>query len=664
MAIIPMKRLTLVGLKNEQDILLGGFSKLGCVHIMKTEGIDLAIRENDVEKKELFSEKMDLVTKSMKFIATSLEHKQKSLKQSGNKKKITVKLNTPRFEVAYDDFSQTGRDEFSLFGRVIDTVQSLSEREKLLSDEKNRLQILSKQLLPYANFDMPFNKAVDTNNTSFILGKAPLMNSDKYQNLVNTFTEAEFEIISDTAEPTIAVICLKEQKQSIMSELSKYNFVSCPFDFNITAKDKLKEIKTTLKDINNEEDSIYARASEFKEYIAQLKVLYDFYYVDLQKTNIDEDALYTKQTYILKAWFPTDDEQKIKDLIERLGITTTIEIDEPTQDAGDLPPTKIKNGKFAAPFAFVTDMYSVPNYWEEDPNRYVGIWFTFLFGMMLGDVGYGFLLVVLGLLAIKIMKPEQSMRNLITILVYGGVSTIFWGVMYGGWFSIEWFSERPLLVDPLADPIAMMGLSIGIGMLHLSMGYILKAKADFKNHKPLDAIFGSLIWIVVYVGVALLLLSYFGNVQGIADIGMYILLGSLAVILLTNGRNKKGFFGKVIGGFGGLYNVINLMSDALSYLRLFGLGLATGIIGWVFNLLAGMIMNSPVGYIFGIIILIAGHSLNLAVNVLGSFVHDMRLQHVEFFGKFYTGEGIAFKPFANDTKYIRFNNDKKNVKNQ
>ena len=125
-----------------------------------------------------------------------------------------------------------------------------------------------------------------------------------------------------------------------------------------------------------------------------------------------------------------------------------------------------------------------------------------------------------------------------------------------------------------------------------------------------------------------------------------------AVILLTAGRAKKGIVGKVVGGFGGLYNITGYMSDILSYSRILALSLATGVVGMVMNLLAGMIQGSVIGFIFSLLIYAVGHVFNLAMGLLSAYVHDSRLQYIEFFNKFYEGGGYAFRPLKVDPRYV------------
>ena len=184
---------------------------------------------------------------------------------------------------------------------------------------------------------------------------------------------------------------------------------------------------------------------------------------------------------------------------------------------------------------------------------------------------------------------------------------------------------------------------------------VLNAVAKAERGKWLDGLLDDVVWVLFFLFIAALAVGMALSLQRVQDVGLYGMLGCLVVVLLTAGRHKKGVFGKIFGGFGGLYNIIGFLSDLLSYLRLFGLGLATGVIGMVFNEIAN-IFTGPIGMIFAVVILLVGHTLNIAINVLGVYVHDSRLQYIEFFSKFYTGEGYLFTPIVGETKYTKIIN--------
>ena len=239
------------------------------------------------------------------------------------------------------------------------------------------------------------------------------------------------------------------------------------------------------------------------------------------------------------------------------------------------------------------------------------------------------------------------------------MTTILFGFVFGSFFGAEftvpWFPVPLPLVSPLGDPIGMLVLCLGVGVLHIFTGLIVKMYDDIRSGHLWDAIFDQFTWILVISGLLLLALP------SLQMVGIGIAVVGAGTILLTGGRHKKGI-GKVTGGLGALYNITSFLSDILSYARIMALGLATGVIGMVMNTLAGMVMGIPLvmitenvslfGILFALIIYIIGHVFNLAMSLLSAYVHDSRLQYIEFYNKFYDGGGYEFKPLSIRTKYV------------
>ena len=238
--------------------------------------------------------------------------------------------------------------------------------------------------------------------------------------------------------------------------------------------------------------------------------------------------------------------------------------------------------------------------------------------------------------------------------MFGGLSTFIWGALFGGWFGLDLVPQVKIFT-PLENPMLLIGICLVLGIIQLITGLAINMAANFKKGDWQAALFDVFPWILIYVAVLMIAAGVIG-IEGIPEIvgtiGIYVALFAVAVIILTNGRKKKSVFGKIFGGIPKLYNAINYMSDVLSYLRLFGLGIASGVVAMVFNSIAGLLFNgSFIGYIFGGLILIIGHTFNIAMNCLGAYVHGARLQFIEFFNKFYTGDGRLFTPLGSDLKY-------------
>jgi len=263
--------------------------------------------------------------------------------------------------------------------------------------------------------------------------------------------------------------------------------------------------------------------------------------------------------------------------------------------------------------------------------------------MMLSDAGYGLVLTIGLMIALKLAKPQGFAGKLAMVILFGSISTVIWGALFGGWFGLE---LHPLLFVPMKEPLKMLALCFGLGILHLVCGMLLKAYMLIRDGDVFGAFCDEISWLIMFAG--FLCMAF---VPG--PVGKYMAIAGAVIIVLTGGRAKEGFVGKLMGGLLSLYNISGYMSDLLSYSRIFALGLATGVIAMVINTIAQMLLEAgPVGTVVAVLVLLGGHLFNIIINVLGAFVHSSRLQYIEFFGKFYEAGGKAFVPLAIRTKYM------------
>jgi len=258
-------------------------------------------------------------------------------------------------------------------------------------------------------------------------------------------------------------------------------------------------------------------------------------------------------------------------------------------------------------------------------------------------------------LYMRLTRRTMTTSKLMSLLVFGGLASMVWGVLLGSVFAV---SIPPLLFSPLENPIAMLGLCYGLGVFQIFYALTVAAVHDLKAGRIADAICDKFLWMALLTGLGLMF------VPPVALVGQILSLGGGLGILLTAGRRAPKLPGKLIGGLGALYGITGYLSDILSYSRLFALGLATGVVGMVMNLLGGMFFSpinwhSPwaiviglLGWLVGIVILAAGHTFNLVISVLGAFIHSMRLQFIEFFSRFYQGGGRLFAPLRATVQHV------------
>ena len=315
-------------------------------------------------------------------------------------------------------------------------------------------------------------------------------------------------------------------------------------------------------------------------------------------------------------------------------------------------PVLLKNNRFTRPLNMVTEMYSLPAYNGIDPNPVMAPFFILFYGIMMADMGYGLLMMLASWIVMKRAKPNgDTMKHLVPLAGFCGVSTFIMGALTGGFFGdlipqlLKMYNPEstfalPALFSPLDDALMVLIGSLVIGLVQIFTGMTISAVRKIKAGDTMGAVCDEVAWFLVFLllggGIAL------GQMK-IAGIAIIVLL------VITQSYGKKGVIGKLMGIGGSLYNhITGYFSDILSYSRLMALMLAGAVIAQVFNTLGGITGNIVTFFLIAMV----GNALNLALNLLGCYVHDMRLQCLEFFGRFYEDGGKPFRPLEVKTKFV------------
>jgi V/A-type H+-transporting ATPase subunit I len=390
-----------------------------------------------------------------------------------------------------------------------------------------------------------------------------------------------------------------------------------------------------------------------------IRILSDYYREAIGLDEVEHLLSRTDSTFLMEGWVRTIDRPwLVKELAGRFA-EVEVSFREPLDD--DEPPIYLDNRGITRPYEFVTTLYGRPVYREDDPTPMLAPFFVLFFAMCLTDAGYGLTLAAVAAFILLKFKPKGGARNLFNLLFAGGLVTAVIGIIAGGVFGLgidsfpAWLKPF-VLINPLVEPMKMLNISFLMGIVHILFGIGLRMRADLRAGLTADALFDDLAWMIFIA--ALAPLGFAGILGGevpqmVIRVATYVSLGVAAVILVTGGRKQKSPVMKVLGGLIKFYDVVGYFGDVLSYARLLALGLATSAIALAVNDIAAMVKGMPyyIGYIAMVVILIGGHLFNLAVNTLGSFVHSARLQYLEFFGKFFHGGGVEFKPFKSERKY-------------
>ena len=569
-----------------------------------------------------------------------------------------------RKEVTEEDFIRNVEQNESYVKEIAEKISVLQKKINDNKAEINRLSILIKGLEPWRDFDLPLENT-GTKTSTIFTGVVPIKtNTDNLLNAV--LEEAPSAVIqkvsSDKIQNYLCFICLKEEKPKVLETLRQFSFTSVVLNDNSgTAAEAISKYEKTTARLNEEIELSVSELKELSKDIEKIEYIYDDLLIKRDRAKAVGDFINTKKVFCFDGWLPVDSIEKVKQVLDKN--ECYYEISEPIKN--EETPIMLKNNKFASPFEAVTVMYSMPLATEVDPTPIMAPFYFLFFGLMLSDAAYGIILSLACFALLKKFKLEGTMKKMVTMFFWCGISTFFWGALFGGWLgdAVAVFSKtflgreiviNPIWIDPLQEPMTLLIFSLILGAIHMFVGMGMQAYMLIKNGKALDALFDVGLWYMLLIG---LVLFGVGSMitPALSSVGKWMALIGAVGIVVTGGRNKKGF-GKITGGFGSLYGITNYLSDVLSYSRLLALGLATGVVAKVVNILGSLAGSGVVGIIVFIAVFLFGTVFNLAINALGAYVHSCRLQYVEFFGKFYTGGGKPFEPFVGKTKFVKIVN--------
>lgn len=659
MSVVSMKKMSLVAHKGDRSRLLRLFTKSGCVEVSSAPLIADAVYPTDVEKKNVLESKKLKTSFALTFLKETLKEAaryDKNVPKAGFKKENRL--------VSVDEYDDTAKDEIEIFSAV-DEMERLNSRLIDIKSEKAKLAATKEQLDVFKELEIPFSEIKDTDTCSIIVGTLPAGNLSLLEEKLPE--NADLSVYGGDKSVCVGLCVHKSELSNIGSVLAEADFIRCTYDYAVTAGEKIKECDDRITALEEEKKNTVLSVYEYLTLIPELKVLHDYYEIELAKDEAVRLCPHTEQTFIMEGWVPADRADALKEEVEKTCSRTVIFFRDPFEDEN--PPTLVKENKFVRPFQGLTDMFGVPGYRETDPNFLVAFFYFLIFGIMIGDAGYGLIMAIACFAYLKIVKPVKSSGMMIAMFGFCGISTFIWGALFGGWFSIEGLSQtflgKIVIFEPLNEPLKMFMLALGVGVVQIATGFAVNGVILIKQKKYGEGIFGNFGWVLIMLGLLLLfpkMMVFLNAVEEKAwfavcsDVGLYTAIAGFAMMLIGGAWGKKNPLKMLMGVFKSAYGSINVVSDLLSYSRIFGLGLTTGVIGLVVNKLATIIVSEFfgglwVGWIVGVPVLIIGHAFNLGINLLGAYVHDSRLQYIEFFGRFYEGSGHAFKPLGGQAKY-------------
>ena len=657
MAIVTMKKLRLMVARSQKDELLRELIRLGCVEFSELE--------IDVQALEALH-RPDSETLANKSDHAALLHAVAVLDRYAPEKKPM--LSAPP-EVDGDvllDGSELGA-ALALAGEI----SAADDRIKRIGAEESRERAVMESLVPWLPLDLPLD-VTETERCSVLLGSFPVkIPPDKVREAMAAVTdEAElFEVSADKRASYVMIVCVKEALPEMQEALRPFDFTAQSFPgMSGPARQCSAECGTALARLAREKEACEASIRDKASRRDALKLAADRAEAKLTLSEASDLALSTGDVLVMQGWLPAEKEAALEEVLARFDCAW--ETEEPSEEEYPQVPVSLKNNKLTNALNMVTEMYSLPAYGTVDPNPLMAPFFILFYGLMMADIGYGIIMIAAALVAMKKLRPRGGSLAFCQLLLYGGVATAAMGVLTGAFFSdvpyqlVHLFNPKSTwpglwhLFSPEYDSELVLYGSLVLGMLHLNTGMVVSAREKIRRGDKAGALFeeGSL-WILL-VGALLMaadMLLVHSAALHIAAIAVLVIGG--VMLLFGAGRNAKGF-GKVTAAFGCIYNTATgWFGDVLSYSRIMALMLAGGVVGKVFNTVAIMPAQSGGVNVFTmlafVVIFVLGHAINFALNLLGCYVHDLRLQCLEFFGKFYADGGKPFRPLKFGGRFVR-----------
>ena len=641
MAIVKMKRLRLFGLRSDREELLRQLQHLGCVEVGEPAA-DLS----DPQWAGLTrpdGQGLSRAREQSAAVGSALE---------------TLKKYVPAKDGMFRKRPELTEAEFfdeAAYAAGLDTARRINDAERRINTlraDRGKMEAQRASLAPWSALDVPLEMTGD-GTISVIFGTIPAR-ADYAAMEGAVLSAADMASLTDAGADRelryFLLVCHASVESACTEAMRPYGFSRANLkDWTGTAEDNIRDLNGKMAALDAEIESVKAEIAACGDRREALLRCADRAAQEIAREEAKGRLLDTEDAFFLEGWVPAEDESRLSAALSRY--TCAWETRDPEAEEYPTVPVKLKNNWLTRSLNMVTEMYSLPAYDGVDPNPLMAPFFILFYGIMMADMGYGLLMMLASVIVLKKARPKGGMHNFFMLLGLCGVSTFVMGALTAGFFgdfpaqlvklinpesTFEWF--WPPLFTPLNNTLQILVGAMILGAVQIITGMVVSFVEKLKNGEVMDAVWEELTWWIVFAGAALAIL-------GVTNI---VLIVGGVMVVVGSGWNAKGF-GKVTAIFGSLYNhVTGYFGDILSYSRLMALMLAGSVIAQVFNTLGAI----PGNVIIFFIVSMAGNALNFALNLLGCYVHDLRLQCLEYFGKFYKDGGKPFRPLNINTKYV------------
>jgi len=651
MAIARMKKVFIIADKKLKNSLPAKLRDLGLLEVSKVKkekNLLEDFKEENLKINEL-EERLSKINSTVTY-----------LKQFEEDKKSGLGLFPSKVAVKEKDFLRWIKN-FN-WEKICNDSQQIKEKLEKLREEKRNLISERELLSPWKSLStISFKKLKESKYIIYQMGIiSPEVKEAFYKN-INKLKESHLHIVKEDGRNIyFLLIYLKENQEKVNLIFENLKIEKVQFkEGEGPLNEKFEKIEERIKYVEEELKKYQKELKKVSLEKIKLMAFYDYFHNLLQEKKLALKSHFSSYTFTLQGWIREAD---IPHLKKGLKDYASLEILTRDPEENEDVPVALSNRSFFKPFEFVVNLYGVPQYFEIDPTPFLAPFFAIFLALCLTDGGYGLVLSLLSFIALKKFKIGGGGKKLFLILFISGLVTMGVGILTGGVFGISFttfpsslnFLKKLVLFYPLEEPMTFLLVALGLGVIHILAGIALAFWNDLKRGDIISAFLDHASWIGLILGLIIFAISKVGILgKLIGNIGLVMFIAGAGILFLFSGRKSKNFIGRIGQGAYELYGIVQVFGDVLSYSRLLALGLATSVIATVVNTIAGMTKGIPfIGPVAMIIILIVGHLGNIGLNTLSGVIHTLRLQFVEFFGKFYQGGGKSFTPLRNERKYI------------
>lgn len=643
MAIVDMSKFYLLAFKEKRESLLKELQKFKYVHLVDS-GNDFSKEDlSAVSRSEELIDIDDYLNKS-KYVIERLE-------KIEDKKPALEALKEGKKHFTYEEIKNRARKfNFSQIYKEISSI--IDEIEKKEAENQEILNKVS-ELLPYKAIDLPLEDLKLTKFSKIYLGTIPQRYKENFEELLKENDSVYFDVLhTDKNYAYYLIICHKSDDEDVIDAFRKMGFTLVNFKEKGTINENINSLRERKSQNLDSIDTLNKELKNYLKYLDDFKIYYEYQSNEKLKVISSEKFLRTKNLDLIEGYVPSKFLKSFEDAIQLIcGDDYYLYKKEADRNSHEVP-IMLKNNKFVGPFEMLTEMYSMPRYNEIDPTPFFAPFYFIFAGIMIGDLGYGLLVFIGSLLALKFFNLDKATKRFMTFFNYLSISAMIFGLVFGSFFG--GIIPLPTLINPAEDIMEMLMLSLLLGGVHIFFALGIKAYMDIRDNKPKDAFYDVGLWYMALIGAIGFGLSkaVFMN-PIVVKILFYAMIIAMVGIVLTGGRSEKTTLAKFGWGVYALYGISSYIGDFVSYLRLMALVLSGSFIGLAVNMIAGMLFGSSIiGKLFAIVIFLVFQAFNCFLCYLSAYVHTARLTYVEMFNKFYEGGGVPFKKMVEDSKYF------------